>query len=162
MKWLQKGRLLDTDEATRILDVPPRHGMTSGQTGSRWTPKDLGLKGRDRAMSDVAVWMTEDGTLFLTSNPVTHRLTADMTSFETYRQWDDPSRSHEDIYECCRVLTPTQARKICSRFMSADQYLKTFPDQRAQRGEQMTLDTAIADVMDRHAVEDGAELVVRR
>ena len=37
MKWLQKGRLLDTDLATRILDVPPRLGMASGQTGSRWT-----------------------------------------------------------------------------------------------------------------------------
>lgn len=161
MKWLEKGRILDTERATRVLDVPPRMGLTSGQTGSRWLPKDLGLKGRPRAMADVAIWVSDDGTWFLTSNPVTRRLSDDKTSVRTYRSWDDPSRTHEDLSECCRILTPRQTRRICSKFMSAEEYLRTFPDQAARRGEQMTFDSGSVAVMG--AVEgESAELVVRQ
>ena len=100
--------------------------------------------------------------MFLTSNPVTHRLSDDMTSVTTYRQWDDPSRTHDDLYECCRVLTPNQARRICSRFMSVEQYLRAFPEQEARPGEQLTLESAQAEVLSGRDAVDHSGLVVRR
>jgi hypothetical protein len=144
---LKGGHLLDTDKATRMVVLPTRNGRGQGSAGARWEPAELGLKGRPRALADVAVWRSEDGTWFATANPCTMRLVNDGTDYKVYRNWDDPQRSVADLMECCYVLTPRRARNLCSQFMGPDEYQRAFPEETYARRGQMTLDTAMAAVM---------------
>lgn len=134
MRWLKKDRLVDTEKATCVLKVPER------ETGTRWTLKDLGFQGPPRAMSDVVLWLSEDGTWFMTNNPKTIRLNEDQTDYTAYRDWSDPHRTHDDLAQCCRVITERQARRLCERFMAISQYLKVFPEEeQVKRGTQLPL-----------------------